>query len=139
MSPPSSRASNCLSVLRISLRIGALYDLVFAALLLLAPDVPARLLSVPRPSEDFYLWLIAVMSVMLGMVYLLAAYDPMAYAGNVLVAIGARGALAAALTAAALRGSGLDGLYLLAAVDLSFAAVHGVCWWLIRNLRAQLL
>ena len=139
MSSSPSRASICLSVLRISLRLGALCDLVLAALLVSAPDLPARLLAVPRPSEEVYLWLLAVMLAALAAVYLLAAYDPMAYAGNVLVAIGGRGAAAAALAAAALTGTGLEGLYLLAAVDLSFAVVHGICWWSIRHLRGQLL
>ena len=139
-SPPPSplRTSSLLGALRFSLLVGAVYDLVLAVVLLVRPSFASGLLGVPLPSPEFYLWLIAVLLVMLSLFYLLAAYDPMAYAGNVLVAILARGAAGAVLAWAALRQPELAGLFVLAGVDLLFAAVHAVCWFPIRRSRAQL-
>ncbi len=134
-----SRYSLYLRILRLSLAAGGLYDLALAALLALAPDFASRLLSLPLPNDAFYLGLLVVLLSMVGAVYLLAAYDPMAYAGNVLVAIAGRFAAGVTMVAAAAVRSDLGGLYLLAAVDLLFAAVHAACWWPCRRLRAQLL
>ncbi len=138
--PPSSpagpfalpRHSIYLRLLRFSLAIGAVYNFVLAAVFAAAPDLPARLLAVPRPGEDFYLWVIAVILTMLGAFYLLAAYDPVAYSGNIAVAIAGRTAAAAVLVLAAGR-SGLAGLYPLAAADLLFAVLHAVFWWPVRR------
>ena len=96
-------------------------------------------MGIPRPGEDFYLWLLAILVFMAAGVYLLAAYDPMAYAGNVLLSIAARTVAGATLVYAASGPGDLRGLYLLGAVDLVFAAVHAASWWPLRNLRAQLL
>ena len=125
-------------VLRLSLAVGGLYDAVLAVLLALAPELPLGLLALPPPGEGFYLGLLAVLLAMATALYLLAAYDPMAYAGNVLVAIAGRAAAGAVMITAALGRGDLEGLYLLAAVDLAFAAVHAASWWPIRRLRAQL-
>ena len=65
-----------LHLLRASLVLGALYDLGFAALMVLAPQVPSRLLSLPLPGERFYLSLLAVLLTMLALLYLVAAEDP---------------------------------------------------------------
>lgn len=121
-----------LRLLRLSLLVGALYDLALAAHLVLAPEVAERLLRVPRPGEDFYLWLLAVLLAMLAAFYLLAAFDPISYRGNVMVAIAGRGAAGLVLALAA-RKAGLAGLYVLAAGDLAFAAAHGLLWWPIRR------
>jgi hypothetical protein len=126
------RYSLYLRLLRLSLIAGAVYDFVLAALLAFAPDLPAQLLGVPPPGEDFYLWLIAVIVAMLGAFYLLAAYDPVAYRGNVAVAIAGRAAAGVVLGMAARR-SGLAGLYPLAAADLLFAAAHAGFWWPVRK------
>ncbi len=139
MLTPLSRRSLYLRLLRLGLAIGGFYDLVLAALLALAPSFASLLLSIPMPSEPFYVGLLVVLVSMAAAVYLLAAYDPMAYAGNVLVAIGGRFAAAVVMAAAAAGRGDLAGLYVLAAVDFSFAVVHAACWWPCRHLRAQLL
>lgn len=139
MSDSLAAASRYFQVLRVSLAVGGIYDLVLGGLLLVVPGFAARLLHLPRPNEDFYLWLIAILVLMAAGVYLLAAYDPMAYAGNVLLSIAARAVAGAALVYAAVGRPDLGGLYLLGAADLSFAAVHAASWWPLRHLRAQLL
>lgn len=128
---PADRA-RLLGLLRSSLIVGAVYDLIFAALMVLAPEIPARLLHLPMPGEAFYLWLMAIFLTMLSAFYLLAAYDPTSYRGNIAVAIGGRTAGGLALLLAAVD-SGLAGLYPLAAADLFFACVHGVLWWPFRR------
>ena len=139
MSHPSSDPTRYLRVLRASLAVGGLYDLILAGLLALAPDFTSRALALPPPGEDFYRWLLAILVVMAAGVYLLAAYDPMAYAGNVLLSIVARAAAGVAMVWAAAGRVDLQGLYLLGAADLSFAVVHAAGWWPIRHLRAQLI
>ena len=139
MSYPPPDTSRYLRILRASLAIGGIYDLVLAAALLLTPDLASRRLTLPRPNEDLYLWLLAILLFMAAAVYLLAAYDPMAYAGNVLVAIGGRAAAGAVLVGTAATRGDLHGLYLPGAVDLLFAVVHAASWWPLRRLRAQLL
>ena len=128
-----------LRVLRLSLTAGGLYDLVLAAFMVLAPAPTFGLLALPLPGERFYLGLLVVLVSMAAALYLLAAYDPMAYAGNVLVAIAGRFAASGVMAAAAAGRDDLGGLYLLAAVEFLFAAAHAVCWWPCRHLRAQLL
>jgi hypothetical protein len=135
---PSARVALCLRVLRFSLAAGGLVDAVLAALLALAPGLLFGRLGLPLPGEAFYLGILTVLVAMVAALYLLAAYDPMAYAGNVLVAIAGRLAAGATMIAAALGRGDLQGLYLLAAVDLAFGAVHAAAWWPIRRLRAQL-
>lgn len=132
MRSPLLRRGQWLRLLRLSLLAGALYDLGLAAQLLVAPDVAESLLRVPRPGEDFYLWLTAVMLGMLAAFYLLAASDPISYRGNVAVAIAGR-AVAGLVLLHAGRKTGFAGLYVLAAGDLFFAAAHGLCWLPIRR------
>ncbi len=139
MSTPLSRYSVYLRILRLSLAIGGLYDLLLAALLALVPGPTFSLLGLPLPNEPFYLGLLVVLVSMAAALYLLAAYDPMAYAGNVLVAIAGRFTAGAVMITAALGRDDLRGLYLLGAVDLLFAAVHAASWRPTRRLRAQLL
>lgn len=130
---PLPRYGRWLSLLRGSLVAGALYDLVFAALMLLAPGLPERLLGIPQPGEAFYLWLMAVFLTMLAGFYLLAAYDPVAYRGNIVIGIVGRLAGAVVLGLGALSDPMLGGLWLLAAGDLTFAIFHAICWWPIRR------
>ena len=139
MSKPLTSQSTYLWVLRVSLTVGGIYDLVLAALLALVPELTLGLLALPLPQEPFYLWLLVVLVSMVAALYLLAAYDPMGYAGNILVAIGGRFAAGVVMFAVAAGRSDLSGLYVLAAADLAFAVVHAVCWWPCRHLRAQLL
>jgi hypothetical protein len=117
-----------LRLLRASLLLGALYDLVFAALMVLAPGIPARLLDLPLPGERFYLWVLAVLLGMLAALYLKAAQDPRRYSAVVVVGTVGRCAGALALAAAAFGHPELDGLWVLAAADLAFGLAHGIFW-----------
>jgi hypothetical protein len=117
-----------LRLLRGSLLLGALYDLAFAAAMVLAPQVPARALRLPLPDERFYLWVLAVLLAMLAALYLTAAQDPRRYSAVVVVAAVGRCAGAAAFAAAALDRPELDGLWVLAAADLALGLAHAVLW-----------
>ncbi|MEM6453701.1 MAG: hypothetical protein AAF772_01265 [Acidobacteriota bacterium] len=114
-------------LLRASLIAGALYDVVFAVIMLTAPELPARLLQLPLPGPSFYLHLIAVLLTMLAAVYLMAAYDPIAYRGIVRVAIVGRFAGGVVLGLAAYRGQpALAGLWVVAIADFAFAFTHAL-------------
>ena len=117
-----------LRLLRGSLLLGALYDLAFAAAMVVAPQVPARLLRLPLPDQRFYLWVMAVLLAMLAALYLTAAQDPRRYSMVVVVAAIGRCAGAGAFAAAALDHPELDGLWVLAAADLAFGLAHAVLW-----------
>lgn len=122
-----------LRALRASLVVGALYDLGFAAVMVVAPRLPERLFGLPQPGEAFYLWLIATFLTMLAAFYLFAAFDPVSYQGNIVVAIAGRTMGAFAMGLAAWLDPALGGLVPLAAADLLFAVVHAACWWPIRT------
>ena len=125
-----------LAWLRGSLIAGAVYDLGFAMLMVAAPGVPARLFHLPLPplpEGAFYLWVLAVLLTMLAALYLIAARDTRRYSGIVVVAIGGRLLGALAMTIAALRGPGLEGLYPLAAADAAFGLAHAAFWWPLRS------
>lgn len=139
LSPPLAHYGTYLKVLRVSLAIGGIYDLLLAVLLAVAPGLPFGLLALPLPGEPFYLGLLVVLVAMVAALYLLAAYDPMAYAGNVLVAIGGRLTAGVMMAWMAAGRDDLSGLYILAAVDLAFGVIHAVTWLPCRHLRAQLL
>ena len=64
-----SRRFRFLTLLRASLVVGALYDLLFAFLMVLAPGLVASRLDLPLPGESFYLWLLAVLLTMVAAVY----------------------------------------------------------------------
>lgn len=127
------RHGRLLRALRISLIAGALYDVAFAVVLVVAPTLPERILSLPQPGETFYLWLLAVLLSMLAAFYLLAAWDPFSYHGNVAVAIGGRTAGGLVLLLATVGRPDLAGLLPLAIGDLVFAALHAIFWWPIRT------
>jgi len=136
MTSPFVRRFRLLSLLRGSLVAGALYDLVFAVLMVAAPRIPARILNLPLPplpEGRFYLWIMATLLVMLAALYIAAAYDPRRYSAVIAVAIGGRAVGAAAFTVAALTGSSLGGLLLLAAADLGFSVLYAASWWPIRS------
>lgn len=127
------RYSTLLRLLRWSLVLGAAYDAVFAVLFVVAPELPQRWTGLPMPGESFYLWLIAVFLGMLAAFYLLAAYDPVSYQGNVAVAVVGRAAGALALGWAAVGRPDLAGLWLLAAGDGLFAVLHAGFGWPVRR------
>jgi hypothetical protein len=131
----SARRSRLLALLRGSLAFGALYDAAFAVLMVAAPRLPARLLRLPLPplpEAAFYLWIMAVLLLMLATLYLLAARDPRRYAGVVAVAAAGRVLGGLAFVAAAWGHPGLRGLYPLAAADLGLGLAHAAFWWPIR-------
>ncbi|MEM8994748.1 MAG: hypothetical protein AAGF23_08140 [Acidobacteriota bacterium] len=119
--------------LKISLVAGAVYDLIFAVIIVAAPELPEKLLQVRPPGDPFYLWLIAVFLTMLAAFYFYAAYDPRAYSGNIRIAIVGRTAGFIAMCGAAVTDPTLWGLYVLAAGDLLFAVSHAIFWWPIRR------
>jgi hypothetical protein len=131
----SARRSRLLALLRGSLAFGALYDAAFAVLMVAAPRLPARLLRLPLPplpEAAFYLWIMAVLLLMLATLYLLAAREPRRYAGVVAVAAAGRLLGGLAFVAAAWGHPGLQGLYPLAAADLGLGLAHAAFWWPIR-------
>lgn len=119
--------------LRAGLLAGALYDLLFAAAMVWAPQLPARLLTLPLPGESFYLHVLAVLLTIAAGSYLLAAWDPERYGALVGLAIGGRslGALAFALSASGRPD--LAGLWPLAGADAAFAAIHVATWRPVRG------
>lgn len=131
-----ARRFRFLSLLRGSLVLGALYDAVFAVLMVAAPGVPARMLGLPLPplpEGAFYLWVMATLLLMLAALYLVAARDTRRYSGIVAVAIGGRLLGGVLLGIAAVRGPDLGGLYPLAAADLAFGLAHAAFWGPIRS------
>lgn len=115
-------------LLKVSLVAGAAYDVVFAVLMVAAPELPARLLELPMPGEAFYLWIMATFLLMIAGFYGYAAYDPRSYGGNIRIAIVGRTLGAIVFCACALGRDDLWGLYPLAAADLAFAIVHWIFW-----------
>jgi hypothetical protein len=128
-----SRRFLWLRLLRASLLLGALYDLGFAALMVLAPGLPARWLSLPLPGEAFYLWLLAALLAMLALLYAAAARDPRRYSAIIVVAILGRASGALILALAARGRPELAGLWPLCAADAGFAACHAVSWLPLRT------
>jgi membrane associated rhomboid family serine protease len=130
------RRFRLLGLLRASLVAGAVYDVAFAALMVAAPQVPARMFNLPLPplpQGAFYLWILATLLLMLAGLYLAAAYDPRRYSAIIAVAIAGRALGALVFAFAALRGPDLGGLLPLAAGDLVFSLVHAAAWWPIRS------
>lgn len=130
--PAGPRHRN-LAWLKGSLVAGAVYDLIFAAAMVLIPELSARLLGLRLPQEPFYLWLIAVFLLMMASFYLLAAYDPKSYSGNIDVGIAGRFLGFLVLMTAAILDPSMPILYALAAGDLFFAVAHAVFWLPIRR------
>jgi hypothetical protein len=131
-----ARRLRFLSLLRASLILGAAYDAVFALVMVIAPEVPARLLGLPLPplpAGSFYLTTLAILLGMLASLYLVAAADPERHPAIIAVAIGGRLLGGMAFLATAWRNPGLGGLYPLAAADLGFSAGHAGLWWPLRT------
>jgi hypothetical protein len=131
-----ARRFRFLTLLRASLVLGAIWDIAFALLLAFAPEASARAFELPLPplpEGAFYLWIFAVVLLMLASLYLLAARDTRRYSGIVGVAIGGRLLGGLVLLFAALRPSGVPGLVTMAAADLGFGIAHAVFWLPIRS------
>jgi hypothetical protein len=131
-----ARRFRFLILLRASLVLGALWDAVFALLLAGFPEASARTFGLPLPplpEAAFYLWVLAVLLLMLAALYVIAARDPRRYSGILAVAIGGRVLGGVVLLFAALRSPGLPGLYPMAAADLGFGIAHAAFWLPIRS------
>jgi hypothetical protein len=128
-----ARRFRFLTLLRASLVLGALWDIAFALLLAFAPEASARVFELPLPplpEGAFYLWIFAVVLLMLAALYILAARDTRRYSGIVGVAIGGRLLGGLVLLLAALR---VPGLVPMAAADLGFGIAHAAFWLPIRS------
>lgn len=129
-----ARRFRFLTLLRVSLVLGAAWDAVFALLLGFAAEPAARVFGLPLPplpEGAFYLWVLGVLLLMLAALYVIAARDPRRYSGILAVAIGGRvlGGLVMFLAAA----RGVPGLYPMAAADLAFGISHAAFWLPIRS------
>lgn len=123
-----ARRFRFLRLLRLSLVLGALYELALAAVLLAAPALMETSLGLPVPAERFFLRLLAVLLTMAGALFLFAARDPRRLSAVILVAIFGRLASAAALAGSALGNPELGSLFALAAVELAFGVLHAIFW-----------
>jgi hypothetical protein len=132
-----ARRFRFLTLLRVSLVLGALWDVAFALLLAFAPEASARVFELPLPplpEGAFYLWVLGVLLLMLAALYVVAARDPRRYSGILAVAIGGRVLGGLVLFFAAARGDrGVPGLYPMAAADLAFGISHAAFWLPIRS------
>lgn len=117
-----------LTLLRVSLVAGALYDVSFGLLLVFAPAAANAVVELPMPEESFYLWTIAILLTIAAGFYLVAARDPRRYSANVAVAIAGRTLGFFVFAAAAWERPDLSGLWLIGLVDLVFAILHTICW-----------
>ncbi len=131
--PNFARRFLWIRLLAASLVLGAIYDLVFAAIFIAAPTWAARVFRLPLPGADFYLWLFAIFLTMLAALYLTAAKDLRRYTGIVLIATVGRIAGAIAFALAASRDPSLAGLWPLAIADLVFGVAHGGLWMATRT------
>ncbi len=122
-----------LRLLRLSLVLGVADNAIFAVLLVVAPNLPGRWLGLTLPPERFQLWLVAIFLGMLAVFYTLAAFDPVAYWGNILVVIGGRLAGAGALTLAICGQPELSGLWPVVASNLVLGLLHAFFWWPVRR------
>ena len=119
---PSRRSSQ--TALSWSLRAGAFYDALFAFFLVAFPQQIGAIFRLPLPGERFYLWLIAVFLVSLGVFYILVARNPAGQRDFLRLAIATRLAGAVVLGTAASGRADLGGLWIVAGADLLFGLAH---------------
>jgi hypothetical protein len=115
--------------LRLSLRLGAIYDLLLAGTVLLAGRSLFNLLGIPLPEPYFYLPLATLPLILLPVLYLAAARagdcDP--FRAPVLWARGGGGGVI--LMIALLEApTGMGLLVAIGIVDLLWAGIHGALW-----------
>ena len=128
-----ARRFRFLTLLRVSLVLGALWDVAFALLLAFAPEASAKVFDLPLPplpEGAFYLWVLGVLLLMLAALYVITARDPRRYSGILAVAIGGRILGGLVLFLAARR---VPGLYPMAVADLAFGISHAAFWLPIRT------
>ncbi|MFQ5525617.1 MAG: hypothetical protein ACE5GX_05090 [Thermoanaerobaculia bacterium] len=119
-------------ILEGSLALGGTFNLALGVLLGLAPDRALGLLQLPRPTEGFYLQLLATLAALLGCYYILASSDVRRYSGVIALAIGGRFIVGLAMALVAARHPELRGFGVLAGVELAFGMAHAASWWSIR-------
>lgn len=108
-----------------SMAAGAAYDWGFALAILAFPSLAARTLGLALPPDPVYLNLNAVLLLLLGGIYLVAARDPAGHQG--VVAVAAAGRLLGAAFLARAWAEGRPAAFLwLGAGDLAFAVAHAV-------------
>jgi len=129
-----ARRFRFLTLFQASLFAGALYDLAFAVLMVVAPGVPARVLGIPLPGEPFYLWVMATLLAMLAALYVLVAREPRRYSGMIPIAVVGRLLGALAFAVAAIRDPKLlPGIAVLAVCDFALGASPALFWYPVRK------
>ncbi len=128
-----ARRSTLWRWLRASLVLGALYDLVLSAALIVAPGQVCAWLAVPPPTETFYLALLGVFLATFAAFSLLAASDMRRYFDLVAIFVAGRVAASAAFSWFAWREARLSDLFLLAAGEALLAILHAGPWWILRQ------
>jgi len=124
--PDREPAPGSLRALALTLRVGAVYDWVFALQMLVAPALLERTFGLPLPGASFYLNVIAALLAIAGAAYWVAASDVETYRPLVWVAVGGRLLGFALLAIPALGQPGLTGLWIPALGDLAFSIAHFV-------------
>ena len=125
---PFPRHAVSQTLLRLSLICGAGVDAVLALLLLLTPEPLVGALGLALPGEPLYLWLLALCLALLSAVYLLPAYDVVAYSGNIAVAILGRLAGGGLLLVVTLERPGSLALLWLGLAELGLGLIHALLW-----------
>lgn len=123
-----ARRFRLLGLLRGVLLVGAAFHLGTAAALLSLPGRFGEVLGLSLPEGRVVLWLLAGLLAALSGLYVLAARDPRRYAGVIAVLVAGRLLGAVALGGGALARPDMAQLWLLAAVDLAFAAAIAGSW-----------
>lgn len=123
-----ARRFRLLKLLRASLGLGATVDAAAGIVLVAAPWIVTRALGVPRPSPGLFLHLSAVLLLVVGGLYLLAARDPRRYSGIILLAIAGRALEALVFGVHAFGKPEMGALWIAGGVSLAFAAVHALAW-----------
>lgn len=123
-----ARRFRLLGLLRGALALGALVNLGAAVALVAVPRRAGEALGATLPEARTVLWLLAGLLASLALLYLLAARDPRRYSGVVLALIAGRLLGSLALGGGALARPDPGQLWLLAAVELAFAAALAGSW-----------
>lgn len=118
-----------LRLLRVSLGLGAAYNLGVALLVALASDATARRLGLAADAARALPAVLAVAFTMLAALFLTAAHDPRRYSAVIAVAIGGRLAGAAVLAGLAATHPHLAILYPAAGAELGLGLAHATLWY----------
>lgn len=117
-----------LRLLRIVLVVGGLYDLLFAFLLAIAPEIPSRALGVPTSDPGFLSPLMPVFLLMIGFLAVVAAREPRRYSAVIAATIGGRLLGAFVLAAAAWERADLQGLWFLVGANVLLGGTIAWFW-----------